>query len=62
MKKTASKTTPPSAKKVRTIQTVRFGKSKIDLGLAQKTLRQLMRDREVKKQVPVAKKKQANVA
>ena len=54
MKKTASKTTPPAAKKVRTIQTVRFGKSKIDLGLAQKTLRQLMRNREVKKQVAVA--------
>jgi hypothetical protein len=34
--------------KVRTIQTVRFGTSKVDLKLARKTLREMMREREQK--------------
>jgi hypothetical protein len=35
-------------KKIRTIQTVRFGTSKVDLKLARKTLREMMREREQK--------------
>jgi hypothetical protein len=39
---------PPRKLKVRTIQTVRFGKSKVNIKLADKTLRKLMRERENK--------------
>jgi hypothetical protein len=33
-------------KKIRTIQTFHFGKSKIDIKLARKTLREMMKERE----------------
>lgn len=39
---------PPKRLRVRTIQTVRFGKSKIDLELARKTLRDIIKEREDK--------------
>lgn len=39
---------PPRKLKVRTIQTFRVGKSKINIKLADKTLRKLMREREGK--------------
>jgi hypothetical protein len=35
-------------KKIRTIQTVRIGKSKVNLKLARKTLREMMKEREQK--------------
>jgi hypothetical protein len=39
---------PPRKLKVRTIQTVRFGKSKVNIKLADKTLRKIMKERESK--------------
>jgi hypothetical protein len=39
---------PARELKVRTIQTVRIGKSKVNIKLADKTLRKLMRERENK--------------
>jgi hypothetical protein len=42
-------------KKIRTIQTVRFGKSKIDIKLARKTLREMMKEREQKARATVSK-------
>jgi lactate dehydrogenase-like 2-hydroxyacid dehydrogenase len=41
-------------KKIRTIQTLRFGTSKVDVKLARKTLREMMKEREQKqRRVPV---------
>ena len=42
-------------KKVRTIQTFRFGTSKIDIKLARKTLREMMKEREQKQRGVPAK-------
>ena len=39
---------PARELKVRTIQTARFGKSKVNIKLADKTLRKLMKERENK--------------
>jgi hypothetical protein len=41
-------TTATKPKKIRTIQTVRFGTSKVDLKLARKTLREMMSEHEQK--------------
>ena len=43
---TTAKSTPTKPKKIRTIQTVRFGTSKVDLKLARKTLREMMREQK----------------
>jgi len=42
------RSTATKPKKIRTIQTVRFGTSKVDLKLARKTLREMMSEREQK--------------
>jgi hypothetical protein len=43
-----ARSTATKPKKIRTIQTVRFGTSKVDLKLARKTLREMMSEREQK--------------
>jgi len=42
-------------KTIRTIQTVRFGKSKVDIKLARKTLREMMKEREQKERATASK-------
>lgn len=42
-------------KKIRTIQTLRFGTSKVDVKLARKTLREMMKEREQKQRGVPAK-------
>ncbi|HEX3068527.1 MAG TPA: hypothetical protein VHX14_08115 [Thermoanaerobaculia bacterium] len=46
---------PPKKLRVRTIQTVRIGKSKVNIKLADKTLRKLMKERENKESGAITK-------
>jgi len=46
---------PARELKVRTIQTARFGKSKVNIKLADKTLRKLMKERENKESGAITK-------
>jgi hypothetical protein len=46
---------PAKELRVRTIQTARFGKSKVNIKLADKTLRKLMKEREGKERGAASK-------
>ncbi|MGH9421549.1 MAG: hypothetical protein ACRD3J_16345 [Thermoanaerobaculia bacterium] len=52
---TTTESTEERPKKIRTIQTGRFGKSKVNMKLATKTLREMIKEREQKQNAASAK-------
>jgi hypothetical protein len=50
-----TRSTATKPKKIRTIQTVRFGTSKVDIKLARKTLQEMMKEREQKQRAAATK-------